>query len=137
MIFHILNRTLVLTHYIISDRIENYSPEKTSPNKRLAGETTETVHKQWKKSTFARTRKPKNPSNETGVLAKKRSLSPSRSGDQETLRKWCSERLKLILPYLPVTDLDTCWRDGVLLCGLVHLCSPKDMSVVPPLSSLQ
>ncbi|XP_063689062.1 F-actin-monooxygenase mical2b-like isoform X2 [Bolinopsis microptera] len=111
------------------DRIENYSPEKTSPNKRLAGETTETVHKQWKKSTFARTRKPKNPSNESGVLAKKRSLSPSRSDDQETLRKWCSDRLKLILPYLPVTDLDTCWRDGVLLCGLVHLCSPKDMDM--------
>ncbi|KAL5271100.1 hypothetical protein ACHWQZ_G001675 [Mnemiopsis leidyi] len=113
-------------------RTDRYSPEKTSPNKRLAGETTETVHKQWKKSTFARTRKPKNPSNESGVLQKKRSASPSGTSDQETLRQWCSDRLKLILPFLPVTDLDSCWRDGVLLCGLVHLCAPSeiDMAVV-------
>ena len=50
---------------------EKITPEKTTSKKRLAGETTETVHKQWKKNTFARTRRPKNPS--TGpVLRQKR-----------------------------------------------------------------
>ena len=48
------------------------------------------------------------------------------------LLEWCRGKLRPILPYLPVTDLDSCWRDGVLLCGLVHLCAPQlvDMNAV-------
>ena len=62
-------------YVLYTERPEKLTPDKTSPGKRkLAGETTETVHKQWKKSTFARTRKPKNPSVEPVLRQKRKEL---------------------------------------------------------------
>lgn len=106
--------------------------EKDKIKKRkLAGETTETIHKNWKRNTYARTRKPKNAINDLFVKD-----SPTTNGStepsQHDLLKWCQEQLAPLFHGLILTDLQDCWKDGVALCGLVYLCAPNkiDLAVV-------